>query len=833
MAKKVTIPGESKKAVTVTQAVDYTEKDIGTLRGLNYVRKRPTSLVVDTGTGGQRHICDEIIVNSLDELTLNPAGKLTVVLFRDVKHQTYQILFHDTGRGIPLMSLRDSYCELNTSGKFEAGAYVHSGGLFGQGAKAAAGLSRMFRGISRRPNGIGSVLVQSGVAPDEATITEAPQLTTGVTVVMEPDKTIFSEVEAFGEEGYKEVLLQLQKYSFFGNNNIEFKILHRGIDAEWWTASAVEALIKIDAYINEAETAFSSATMERPEFLKDYWKLQRPFAWSHQIIKPLASATDVLGFDVRMYYVRFDQAGGRLGLVNNVPIDDSPSHHFSVVYSAVKAELASRFQVDAVKKFFQDSYRFMLFIASNIKLKGAAFAGTTKHAFTDPAFSPEFRPAVQAALKSPESQSALDTLFAILEKDVTEKYQATLAKESQVKNTNRLFSELNFGDKYVPCRTKNRAEAELFLVEGDSAGNPEGRNVDTQAIYLLRGKPRNAIKTEDKFDLTREKIRKDEIYQDIFKIMNINMFRPNLDERRFERLNIMTDADPHGMHIAEILLGAFWAISPEMVESGIVSIVIPPLVALDYNRSKDAARIYLRDHLDYQLWMITTMYHSLLDIHIQCAGVYDKPRRLKDGEYVDFMMNIWEIGDMVVNVANELAMDPLILEMLAHVTQYLSPGAVDTTQIHNILNEHDRVVDKVTYRPLEHILVLSLGAVDYHIPLHNVPERLYEDVLPLMNRIRFRKLDVLVSTKRNKDLVQCPVTIVQLYQYLKKIDDQFTMERFKGLGQMPAIDRYNTCMDPERRRTYQVTSVGDVRKIFGLLGAESAHRKRLLTKPVF
>ena len=102
-----------------------------------------------------------------------------------------------------------------------------------------------------------------------------------------------------------------------------------------------------------------------------------------------------------------------------------------------------------------------------------------------------------------------------------------------------------------------------------------------------------------------------------------------------------------------------------------------------------------------------------------------------------------------------------------------------------------------------------------------------------MNKIRFRKLDVYVSSKKSKDMVQHPVTLMQLYQYLKKIDDQFDMERFKGLGQMPAVDRFNTCMDPNNRRTFQVTSVGDVKSIFGLLGAESAHRKRLLTKPVF
>lgn len=263
-----------------------------------------------------------------------------------------------------------------------------------------------------------------------------------------------------------------------------------------------------------------------------------------------------------------------------------------------------------------------------------------------------------------------------------------------------------------------------------------------------------------------------------------------------------------------------------MIEAGVVSVVMPPLYSLDYrNKKKDLPKVYLRDDKEKVEWMTRKVYMEALQIGIRAYKVFDKIRYLNQLEFIDFVKLILEIGETITNIAAELVLPPIIIEVLSHVTAYLEPGRIDVVKIKEITQ-----VDKVSYDHVNHILVLTHGRDDYIIPLENVCLRLYSTVIPLLQKIAWKKLQIYITTKHVNQFRDTPVSVIQLYKILQSFDDLFDIDRYKGLAGMQALDRYRTCMDPKYRNVYNIKTVGDVDTIFNLLGRDSSYRKQLLKK---
>ena len=273
-----------------------------------------------------------------------------------------------------------------------------------------------------------------------------------------------------------------------------------------------------------------------------------------------------------------------------------------------------------------------------------------------------------------------------------------------------------------------------------------------------------------------------------------------------------------------------YAVCPDFVDAGIIHIVTPPRYGLKPpGKSKHKETIYLRDKDEVNIWMIANEYYPKLDIGIRYRGV-DRTRSLPVAEYTAFVKLVLKIGEVIENVANELVLDPLILETLTYITGYLHPSKINLQVIQDITG-----ADKVEYDSNSHILFLSSGRKDYTIPLHDVCKRLYATVLPLLNTLDWTKLSIHITTRTMPDMRDQPVSLMQLYTMLDGIARGYEVEMFKGIGQMDTKDRYMTCMHEEGRRgnIHQIKSVGDVSRIFQLLGGDSDYRKKLIRKELY
>lgn len=807
---------------------DYSEEHIQTAEKLQHVRWRPTGYIVSTDTAGLVHIAQEPLANAIDELTnIGGKGFITVLMCHDSVRNTYQLVIKDTGRGVPIGKLMDSFTRLHTSAKFNTHAYRTSSGSFGIGAKATAGLSLYFRAITKRPEGIASIRVVRGEADNDLVVVNNAQIETGTVIVFEPDPTIFTDIEKFAETGYLELLLLIQKNCFFHPYNIEFKVHPIGLPVTIWEESPDTALQILDSYIHEApRLIFTERTYDRTGWIKSYWNITRPFVWTHEIRNTIPSQTNFLEYYIKLYYARFEE-GRRFGVVNDVPINDWRSDHISTVLDYLKTYFKPMIRDTAIRNFYVEMYKLPISIAVDVKYQGAEFTGTTKHAFTSKEFRVVYGGSLAVTFSQPENNMCLQELFEHLYSDIEMKYNAQIGNITKAKDLNRLFTELKYPRKFHDCNTSNRRQAELFIMEGDSAGSTSCRDAEYHAIYTIRGKPLNAVISPTGLSQSRIELQKDYIYHDIIKLLGINPSKPNMEELNFGSLIIATDADSDGYHICELLIGNLYILCPQLIEAGIIHIVTPPLYGVDISKKvKNERYMYFRDELELTTWMCRNVYMEAIDISIKSSGIFDKPKKLTDLEYVDFVKLILPIGDTINNIGHELVLDSQTIEALSYVTQYLQPPNVDIDRIKQILQ-----LDRVTYDVHGHILILTKGQEDIIVPLQNVNERLYTTVIPALSTIAWKKLEIYITSKHTNVLRNVRVSVMQLYQLFRSADNMFKIKRYKGLGSMPDEDRVATCMDVKTRRTRRVTSVGDVDTIFAYLSTvDSSHRKKLLSR---
>lgn len=803
----------------------YSDSDILGYKNLAAVRNRPSGYLNDLENAGITHVLKEIIDNALDEIALmGSAGLALVLLCRDTARNCFQVVVRDNGRAIPLDSLVRVVTELNTSGKYNTKVYKNSTGTFGVGGKVAAGTAKFYRVITARLNqGLASITVKQADHPESATMTDATPPRQGVTVITEPDDHIFKGVDTYGETGYLMLVELLQKYCVFHPHNIKMLLSDEPLDSAFWDFDPNAAMAYIDQRLADGREIFSPGSFNPRQFLHTYWRLSRPFAWEYEFVKPDPSDVGLQQWAVRLYVVKFEQSGGRFGMVNNVPIDSVQSNHFTVLMDELKHALARQIERREVRQFFTDSYRLPIFVAVDIKYEGAEFVGMTKHAFVDSVFREVYRSDIRDHLH--QNPSMIADLYVQLKDDIEARYNAAM-KNAAPKSMGLLFLELKRPHCFQNCEAKgDRTGTELFLTEGASAANIEGHDSMVQAIYAMRGKTINITKERGDGHQLKQMLLRDPVYHDIFTILGYDPMRANLNTLRFERCNIMVDADYHGRHISSIVVGNFTAVAPELVDRGFLSIITPPYYELKYGSKKNPAKMFLRTKRDVELWKILNVYRRAIDIEIKTAG--GDVRALNKVEYIDFCLKLLRAGEALTRLADEFALPPLMLEALTLVSEYLAVGKVDTQKIADILR-----ADRVGYIAETHVLTLSLGDNDWIIPLMGISDRLYTEVMAfLRTTFAWRQLEIYITSPTGL-LKRERYSPLHLYLQLLKFDEAFDVRIFKGLGGMQIADVVTTCMDRRYRSALEITDIGDIDIIVDMLGADPGKRKLLLERPI-
>ena len=534
------------------KAQRYSSDSIQVLKGLEAVRKRPGMYVGSTSARGLHHLVYEVVDNSIDEamagfcdrigVTINPDNSVTVT---------------DNGRGIPVdlhktenkPGLEVAMTTLHAGGKFDKNTYKVSGGLHGVGVSVVNALSERLDVWVRRDGDEYHMGFERGITAQQLEVTGQSK-STGTRVSFKPDPEIFTELNY----DYDTVANRLRELAFL-NSGVTLAVSDRRPEME-----------RSDVF------HYKKGISEFVQFLQGNKKPLHP--------KPIHFATskDDVEIDVAMQYCD-GYSENVFSFVNNINTHEGGTH-----LTGFKAALTRAINETAKTKGLLKKENFTLSgddvregctAVIHIKVKEPQFEGQTKTKLGNSEVEGIVKTVVYEQLTNflMETPSAAR---AIIDKALS----AARAREAarKARELVRKKSALEGGilpGKLADCSLNDPSLCELYLVEGDSAGGSakQGRNRSFQAILPLRGKILNVQKARVDKILSNEEIRTmvtaigTGLGQDDF----------NIEEARYHKIIIMTDADVDGAHIRTLLLTFFYGQMRQLIEAGYVYIAQPPL----------------------------------------------------------------------------------------------------------------------------------------------------------------------------------------------------------------------------------------------------------------
>ncbi len=552
----------------------YDASSIEVLEGLEPVRKRPGMYIGGTDERALHHLVAEVLDNSMDEAVAGHANRIEIEL-----HEDHATTIRDNGRGIPIdphpkfpgkSALEVILCTLHAGGKFSGDAYETSGGLHGVGASVVNALSdsmvvqvardrklfeqRFSRGVPLGPVG------EVGAAPNRR----------GTTVTFHADEQIFGHHRFKPARLFKMVRSKAYLFS--------------GVEIRWKSA------------IEDGETP-TEATFHFPGGLSDYLTETLGSA-STYAEAPFAGTVD--------FKEKFNTPGkvewainwtpSRDGFIqsycNTVPTPEGGTHvagFWAAILKGIKAygELAGNRKAGTITR--EDLITGGCALVSCF-IREPEFVGQTK----DRLATTEAQRMVENAVRdhfdnwlAADTKSAgaiLDFLVLRAEERLRRRQEKETARKTATK-------KLRLPGKLTDCTSKTREGTELFIVEGDSAGGSGkgARNRNNQALLPLKGKILNVLGAASNKLTTNAEI------SDLCEALGVGMgTKFNLDDLRYDKIIIMTDADVDGAHIAALLMTFFFTQMRPMIDAGHLYLACPPLFRL----TQGAKRVYCLDEAE-------------------------------------------------------------------------------------------------------------------------------------------------------------------------------------------------------------------------------------------
>ena len=540
---------------------NYSANSIQVLEGLEAVRKRPSMYIGDTSSKGLHHLVYEVVDNSIDEALAGYATHIEVTINAD-----NSITVVDNGRGIPVdmhekehkSALEVVLTVLHAGGKFDKGSYKVSGGLHGVGVSCVNALSTYLRAEVSRGGKIYMQEYSCGKPTSEVTVIGETDKT-GTKISFKPDGSIFSVTE--------------YDYSILATRLRDLAFLNSGITL------MLTDMREIDEAGNpKQETFFSQTGLD--EFVR-YIDGNK-----ESLINDIIHLnTDKGGIPVEVamtYNTSFNE--NIYSFVNNINTIEGGTHLTGFrrgLTSTLKKYAEDNKMLEKAKvEIASDDFRQGLTAVISVKVLEPQFEGQTKTKLGNNEVIGAVQTAVSEALRyyleehPKQAKAVVDkVVLAAQARHAAYNAQMRILKKSPLGGMGGLPGKLS------DCTSKNPAERELFLVEGDSAGGSakDGRNSQYQAILPLRGKILNVEKAMD------HKVFESQEIVNMFRALGVTIGTEddpkaaNLTKLRYHKIIIMTDADVDGAHIATLLMTFFFRRMREIIENGYLYIATPPL----------------------------------------------------------------------------------------------------------------------------------------------------------------------------------------------------------------------------------------------------------------
>ena len=512
--------------------VQYTEDNIRSLDWKEHIRMRPGMYIGKLGDGsapddGIYVLVKEVMDNSIDEFVMGNGKKI------EIKIEGEEVVIRDYGRGIPLGKVKDVVSKMNTGGKYDSKAFKKSVGLNGVGTKAVNALSTFFKVESIRDGKLKGVEFKRGEVIEDAKLCDTT-LSNGTNVKFIPDSEVF------------------KKFSF----------RHNYLEQMFWNYCYLNRGLIID---------FNGTKLISKNGLKDLLE-------NNMDGDPLYPIIHLEGEDIEVAFTHARGYGEDYSSFVNGQHTTQGGTHLSAFREAV-----ARVIKDFFNKYEPVDIRQGIVAAVSIKVIEPVFESQTKTKLGSLEIEPNgksVRAFVMDFLKekldnflhrNPDLVQGLENKIKQSEKERKElagirKIARERAKKSSLHNKKLRDCKIHYND----IKNDRRAETSIFITEGDSASGSitKCRDVKTQAVFSLRGKPLNS------FGLTKKVVYENEEFNLIQAALNIE---EDMESLRYNKIIIATDADVDGMHIRLLLLTFFLRFFPDLVKKKHVYILQTPL----------------------------------------------------------------------------------------------------------------------------------------------------------------------------------------------------------------------------------------------------------------
>ena len=541
---------------------EYSASNIQVLEGLEAVRKRPAMYIGDIGEKGLHHLVYEVVDNSIDEALAGYCNDIRVTINEDDS-----ISVKDNGRGIPTdfhekegkSALEVVLTVLHAGGKFDKGSYKVSGGLHGVGVSCVNALSTLLVAEIHRGGKIYKQSYSKGVPTSKVEIIGDCE-DRGTTVTFKPDGDIFTITTEY-------------KYEILAKRLRELAFLNKGI-----RLTITDMRSKDEQGNPRSESFYSENGLK--EFVK-YLDATRGEPIIESIIY-LDTESKGVPVEVAMQYNNSFSENVH-SYVNNINTIEGGTHltGFRRALTRTLKKYADESGMLAKLKFeiSGDDFREGLTAVVSVKVAEPQFEGQTKTKLGNDEVSAAVDQALSSALSNYLEENPKDAR-AIVQKVIlaaTARHAARSAREAVQRKTP--LSGAGLPGKLADCSSRDRSIAEIFFVEGDSAGGTakQGRDRNFQAIMPLRGKILNVEKALEHRMWENEEIKNMFIALGVTIGTEEDSKALNLEKLRYDKIIIMTDADVDGAHIATLMLTFFFRKMKELIENGHIYIATPPL----------------------------------------------------------------------------------------------------------------------------------------------------------------------------------------------------------------------------------------------------------------